>query len=76
MKRLLLIIILFTISIFSQTMTDAEPEYTSGKQYAFFNFEFNELFGGTSKKTYYLLREDGSVMLREDGSKMLREDAP
>ena len=45
------------------------------------NFQYGFTFGnpstsGTPEATYFLLREDGSVMLREDGSKFLREDAP
>ena len=55
----------------------------TNKCVASFGFGFNDAFGfgssssgGGTPATYYLLREDGSVMLREDGSKFLREDAP
>jgi hypothetical protein len=68
MKRLLLIIILFTISIFSQTMPDAEPGYITGKQYA--DFSFGSWFGfgsgagtGTGTTYYVLLPSSTDRML-------------
>jgi hypothetical protein len=72
----ILIMLLFPVTLFADERTNPCSQYQCIAKIFDLDFSFGHASSGGGGGTYYLLREDGSMMLREDASTFLREDAP